>query len=165
MLGVEPKITISDAVELLMVDSDNLDLVCKRHSTDYDTVATKLVWVKSRRDTVKEELADCEAHVRMRIKTDGGKYTVQEMADKVRVDVDRVCLSKRLTDLELEVGLWQAKHKSFFERGDMIGLLSRQWLAGFFGDRVERDTSVKQVKSEGICNRVRRGRGSGKKSE
>jgi len=141
---------IEEAKELLLIDKNSLDDVCLEQSSLFEKIGSTYVNAISKRDKAKEEFHTIDAQLAITKRKEADlsniKLTEAKLAEMVQVHPEHEEAMERYFYYKHEADKWGVLKESFSQRKDMIEIVCKLYLTGYFNS----ETSVKESKYTNI---------------
>lgn len=136
---------ISELEEGLRIDKNALDEALERAPDLYYRVSKELTLATSRRDAIKQELAEIEAEAdnTIRIRAEGAKVKLTETDAKMQARLEPAVkrANRDLIEANRVVGMFSALKDAFNQRSYAIKDLVSLYVANYYSDSTGRQSS------------------------
>lgn len=120
----------------LVIDKDNLDVICQIHPEIFYQISKFYIEAVSIRDSAKANLEKIEAQVSLSIRSAlekaGEKATEGKVASLVQIDDMKISAVETYLNTKAEADLWQVLKDSYLQRASMIKILADLYGQGYF---------------------------------
>lgn len=157
-----PELTLDEAEELLLIDKEQLDVICQEQPELFYRIARMYVDMSNLKDGCKDDLKRIEAAIAIEIRTEfealNKKTTETQINQLVTVSEKRKKAMEHYLHTEQEADTWGILKEAFLQRANMLKILSDLHGQNYFNLACSSNKSVQEQEYQNLRNVISKAR-------